>query len=382
MNGNKKKFQINTMTPSYGPEELSDDMSIWVSENLTDYRSGPIFILQIESAAQKKLFEHIEWGKHTSKNSVEQGGILLGRVFKKSARKIIYGVVKDVVPGKSAHGSAAYLELSTDVWKEMLDHVDREREQGGESGNQIIGWYHTHPNSLDVFMSGTDMATQRRLFANEWHFAIVLNPQRKLWRAFQGPNASECLGGFDSAIEKQAIKPFIETKETEANHPQQAASQTRNMILSDRTRKNYFWLTLGLVVVLGTGVFFSLNVPSGGFIRKVTNPKPENKPTAEILTTQPRDQIDAQKPVLKDTGDAFISALFEIQLNATSKSARIQSDLSRDRQFTVYTVLPQDTLEVIEDHKEWTWYKVRIGSKTGWVQKENFSKVLPYKDGN
>lgn len=373
MNGNKKKFQINTMTPSYGPEEPSDDMAIRIS----DYRSGPIFILQIESGAQKKLFEHIDWGKHTSKNSVEQGGILLGRVFKKSERNITYGVVTDIVPGRSAHGSAAYLELSTEVWKEMLDHVDRELEQGGESRNQIIGWYHTHPNSLDVFMSGTDMGTQRRLFANEWHFAIVLNPQRKLWRAFQGPNASECLGGFDSATEKQFARPFVETKESEVKPPQHGDSQTKNMRLEGRTRKNYFWLPLGLIVVLGAGVFFSLNVPSGNFVRKTVNQKPENKPASEILTTQQRDTIHALRPVSKDTEDTFVNALFEIQLNPKNKSAGLQKEPISGRQYTLHTVLPNDTLKVIVNHE--TWYEVRLGSKAGWVEKKYFSKVLRYQ---
>ena len=59
-------------------------------------------------------------------------------------------------------------------------------------GLQVIGWYHTHPGGLSVFMSGTDRATQRRHFSADWHFALVLNPHRQSIRAFHGPECLEC----------------------------------------------------------------------------------------------------------------------------------------------------------------------------------------------
>lgn len=43
-------------------------------------------------------------------------------------------------------------------------------------------------------MSGTDRTTQQRLFGNDWQFAIVLNPHKKIWRAFYGANSSGCRG--------------------------------------------------------------------------------------------------------------------------------------------------------------------------------------------
>ena len=80
------------------------------------------------------------------------------------------------------------------TWKKMIDRVDMMLDSNPNKDLQIIGWYHTHPNQLDVFMSETDVGTQMRFFSNDWQFAIVLNPHKKLWRAFHGKNAEECKG--------------------------------------------------------------------------------------------------------------------------------------------------------------------------------------------
>jgi proteasome lid subunit RPN8/RPN11 len=94
----------------------------------------------------------------------------------------------------SAKGSSVHLEMTHDTWKEMLDSADKLLEQSPQRELQIIGWYHTHPNGLQVFMSGTDRDTQSRMFAHDWQFAVVLNPQKQRWRAFFGHTARECKG--------------------------------------------------------------------------------------------------------------------------------------------------------------------------------------------
>jgi len=89
--------------------------------------------------------------------------------------------------------------MTHETWKDMLDVVDNL-----DSKLQIVGWYHTHPNDLDVFMSGTDTATQARVFSHDWQFAIVLNPHKKIWRSFYGANSNECQGYviyFDNTVD-------------------------------------------------------------------------------------------------------------------------------------------------------------------------------------
>ncbi len=45
-------------------------------------------------------------------------------------------------------------------------------------------------------MSGTDMNTQQRFFNQSWHYAIVLNPHKQIWKAFVGIKAMDCQGFF------------------------------------------------------------------------------------------------------------------------------------------------------------------------------------------
>jgi len=78
----------------------------------------------------------------------------------------------------------------------MIDMVDVYLEENPDKSVQIIGWYHTHPRNLGVFMSHTDINTQKLHFNKNWHYAIVLNPQKKIWKAFYGEQAHECLGYF------------------------------------------------------------------------------------------------------------------------------------------------------------------------------------------
>lgn len=158
-------------------------------------------VLYIKPAAKKQIFDHIQWGHLKATNKSEQGGILLGKVFRDKKSENVVGVVEEVVEADSARGSATYLEIDHETWHQMIKRADALLEHEHLSDLQIIGWYHTHPNSLDVFMSGTDKNTQRLHFNQNWHFAIVLNPHREIWKAFNGADAVECLGCFVKSSE-------------------------------------------------------------------------------------------------------------------------------------------------------------------------------------
>ena len=159
--------------------------------------SSKIFIT---TSAREKIFSHIRWGDHHAKESkLEQGGLLLGKVYRDEDTGDYFGLAEQGIPGKSAQGSAIHLEMTHETWREMIDSIDHLLSYEENKDLQIIGWYHTHPNELDVFMSGTDMNTQRKYFNQDWHFAIVLNPQRRIWKAFSGARSMECKGFFLAA---------------------------------------------------------------------------------------------------------------------------------------------------------------------------------------
>jgi proteasome lid subunit RPN8/RPN11 len=166
-----------------------------------DTRRAETYGLVVRAPASLEIANHIGWGGETDGNQSEQGGLLLGRVWRHPSESWHLGVVDRAVPGLMASGSMSYLHFSHGAWKAMLDEIDRLREAGETSG-QVIGWYHTHPRHLRVFMSGTDLATQKRLFSCDWHFALVINPQKCRLRAYRGRDAHECSVIVDEALER------------------------------------------------------------------------------------------------------------------------------------------------------------------------------------
>lgn len=187
------KFKIVKETPAYEPEKKTEPAFL-VENDLssdTSRKSDSSRKLYFRPKAFNRISEHIGWDKKTEENVVEQGGILLGNVFFDEKKNLTYGIVEEAIAGEQAKGSAAYLEMNHEVWKDILDKlddlVDKEKKD-----YQLIGWYHTHPNNLSVFMSGTDMGTQRKFFYHDWQFAVVMNPHKTVWKAFYGSDATEC----------------------------------------------------------------------------------------------------------------------------------------------------------------------------------------------
>lgn len=190
-----KRFEIASTTPEYevAAKPLEQSLRDLSQRSQASGDAGSSHELYVTSGAARTLLEHIEWGRDTPRNCVEQGGLLLGHAFADSERGKVYGVVEVAIPAARAKGSGAYLLMDHDTWKDMIDRVDELSASAG-TALHVIGWYHTHPNDLSVFLSGTDRATQARMFAKTWQFAVVLNPQRREWRVFHGQASSECMG--------------------------------------------------------------------------------------------------------------------------------------------------------------------------------------------
>lgn len=149
--------------------------------------------LYISAPVMSQIFDHIGWGRRTAVNGNEQGGVLVGRLLRDPTTDELYTVVDHVVSADTADGSAAYLRVDHLAWSRILERVDilRSHQIGAFPASHIVGWYHTHPNELPVFMSGTDRGTQRTFFGNPSSAALVLNPHKKLWRAYFGADCVE-----------------------------------------------------------------------------------------------------------------------------------------------------------------------------------------------
>jgi len=131
----------------------------------------------------KKAFEtiknHIGFGKDTQDNQVEQGGLLFGEVLeyqnKENETKFI-GIVNYALAAKTAEGSIRHLHFNHATWHSLLEAQEKIEEK--ESKKQLIGWYHTHPKNLQVYFSYIDKENHLTFFDADWHFGLVLNPQR------------------------------------------------------------------------------------------------------------------------------------------------------------------------------------------------------------
>ena len=145
--------------------------------------------LILKPAAVREIFDFIEWDVGCRPDSrVEQGGILLGRRYYDSKMNIHFAVVHKAVTADQAVGSTGYLDISHECWRVMHDKKDAYNNETGEE-TVIIGWFHTHPNMLSCFMSGTDRNTQALFFDGDNTYSIVINPQRHLLKVFR---AKEC----------------------------------------------------------------------------------------------------------------------------------------------------------------------------------------------
>lgn len=139
-------------------------------------------------SAMDTIHAHVNWGTQSYVGLAEQGGILVGQAFREPSGHG-YSLVTRAIAGALGDGSMTYLKMGHSCWHQMLSELDTLREASPNETLEIMGWYHTHPGNLGVFMSGTDMRTQQLLFPSDWHVALVMNPQKQLWRVYQGYEA-------------------------------------------------------------------------------------------------------------------------------------------------------------------------------------------------
>ena len=148
--------------------------------------------------ATKRQLDIIGWLRDDfPENRNEQGGWLIGRYIRNSEGKPIQGEVIEIFQAKTECRLPGYIEWSAmeeirlqQEFFKMKENLAVTDPKAAEE-TVVIGWWHTHPNGLSVFMSGTDMETQRLKYYKPEKYAVVLNPHRGIYRAFAGKNADE-----------------------------------------------------------------------------------------------------------------------------------------------------------------------------------------------
>lgn len=172
------------------PGDLSDMIS-------SGYRSRGDNDLKIivRSEAVRELFRDISWGQMTKKNRKEQGGILAGHFCKDSSeegREVIWVEVCHIISCANPKESGnSFIHMSAENWADMSRKLDRLNEE--ENSELVpVGWYHTHPRDIPAAYSNIDYETQAQKCEYPYSIGIVFNPNRKTWKAYYGPDSTEC----------------------------------------------------------------------------------------------------------------------------------------------------------------------------------------------
>lgn len=148
--------------------------------------------------AAKRQMEIIGWKDNDFlKNRKEQGGWLLGYYLFNEAGIPVQGEVTEVLEAVTECRLPGYIEWDAleeirlqQTFFQMKDNLAKVDPVAAEKLS-VLGWWHTHPNSLDVFLSSTDMETVRLKYYKPEKYSVVLNPHRGTFRAFAGVNAVE-----------------------------------------------------------------------------------------------------------------------------------------------------------------------------------------------
>ncbi len=152
--------------------------------------ANPAYLLYILKDAANAILSYIEWDKHTEHNHTEVCGFMIGHHYFDADKDIYYTEVESVITVPIDMSTEVYLQLSTDSMFAIEQALD---EYNAEHGTdcKFVGWFHTHPNSLPVFMSSTDLITQSRYFSDSLGYAIVLNPHRLYWKVFRSASCAD-----------------------------------------------------------------------------------------------------------------------------------------------------------------------------------------------
>ncbi len=122
---------------------------------------------------QKSCLETMQ--KHAANDILrEQAGILCGQAFLDSDQ--LYIDITSAFPAETAN-SPAHFSFHETSWERIWSQL--------QTVDPILGWYHSHPR-LGIFLSATDLRTQKLYFAEPWQVAIVMDPVSSQFGIFSG----------------------------------------------------------------------------------------------------------------------------------------------------------------------------------------------------
>lgn len=153
------------------PHEWLSEESLAAFESVSS--SGRTFDLYISCHAERMMRSH---ATKDAPRRLEVMGFMLGDVS--SWRGDTYATVRDVVT-TGLKSTASKVRFDRDALPRLFGDLD-----GSGFDYIIVGWYHSHPGHT-CFMSATDIDTQRTMFDQPYHTALVIDPVNEDIKAFR-----------------------------------------------------------------------------------------------------------------------------------------------------------------------------------------------------
>ena len=118
----------------------------------------------------------------------ELGGVFVGDLY--SYRGMPYVEIAGYIKAEQYQNTSASFKFTHD----SMSAISREKERRFND-RPTVGWHHTHPG-YGIFLSGTDMFTQRNHFPLPWMFALVVDPRAGTLGFFQWKKSQVVPCGF------------------------------------------------------------------------------------------------------------------------------------------------------------------------------------------
>ncbi len=117
---------------------------------------------------------------------IELGGLLVGQAFYDAERTVYIVVVEQALPALDGAGTALTFSYTEETWRTLSPQM-----QNLPPDWTLLGSYHSHPG-LGVFLSSTDLETQRGVFFHDWQVALVVDPLSNAIGFFFGAEGHPC----------------------------------------------------------------------------------------------------------------------------------------------------------------------------------------------
>jgi len=122
---------------------------------------------------------------HLSSSNNEQGGLLLGNVYKyKKNSSFVNDYIFDItcsVQSKNSSSTHTFIKMDSSIWKQAACYINK--------GNVVIGWYHSHPG-FGAFFSSTDRKTQHNFFYHDYSLGLCIDPVNNDFKFFQSEKSN------------------------------------------------------------------------------------------------------------------------------------------------------------------------------------------------